>query len=79
VQERRQPLHDTQTVPQCISSAACFKKPERESSKDLHRDGEREPHGEHGDEERDSKDALHLECALDGHVPQHFGELRMSE
>lgn len=52
---------------------------QRERPDDLHRDGEREPHGEHGDEERDGKDALHLERALDGHVPQHFGELCVSE
>ena len=61
------------------SSAALSQEIRRQSPKDSHRDGEREPHGEHGDKERDGKDALHLERALDGHVPQHFGELRMSE
>lgn len=41
--------------------------------------GEDKPHRKHDDGEDDTDDARLAECALEGHVVQHLGELRVGE
>lgn len=51
----------------------------RGEARGLHGDRENKPHREHGDEEEDGKDSLHVERTFEGHAPQDFGELSVSQ